>query len=486
MTKNTNLEVFLQKSAREIVQRGTLTAALGSSAVGIILFFINLHFNAISNFFTVCIMALAVGNVSRFFLFFDRKSVHRDWFKRMKWTNTTIMLGFCGIFYNSYLFKDSVSNILFTYLVINALVSSAVFWQFTVKSEIVVLITCYLMTAAVGFFIWSDDFIIRLYGTILISIYFAFLMKQTSLKRDNWFEQKKNEFELRNVMFELPQNIFENQPIDSIDQRVAVNEISVSELQAKMVSQLKKTFSENEKKTQELARADKMASIGEMLSGIMHEINNPISIITSRIQLISNLFESEKVDINSLRKSFEVISRNAFRTSKIIAGVKALVRETQVEHFVSIELKEIIEKTNEALIDKLKKNLVDLKIQMDHCDENFKLYCFPLQISQVLVNLIGNSCDALKDSNEKWILVRFEFKANNLIISVTDSGLGLNAEIQKRIESPFYSSKKSGEGTGIGLHISKKIIESHKGRFYYNSESKNTQFVIDLPLQSAG
>ena len=485
MNNNVTLDNFYQRSARDIIQRGTLSATLGSISVSVLLFLINMHYEKVTEFFVSCCLVLLSGNIYRLFLYFNKSYSDEQWFKRLKWTHVVVMLGFCGIFFNSYLDKSNFSNIVISYLVINALVSSAVFWQFIVKSDIVTSITCYLLTAAIGFFIWSDDAMIQLYGTTLIGIYFIFLMKQAFMKRDSWLEQKKNEFELRKVVYELPQSLFSNQKLKSLSQSQNVNEYSISELQTTMVSQLKQLISENELKTLELARTDKMASIGEMLSGIMHEINNPISIITSRIQLISNYFENEKVDIEAIRKSFDVISRNAYRTSKIIAGVKTLVRETNIENFVDTELKEIILNTNDAVGDKLKKNNIILEINLDKCDENYRLFCFPLQISQVLVNLIGNSCDALKNSDEKWIRVRFESNASCMLISVTDSGLGLNAETQKRIEAPFYTTKKESEGTGIGLHISKKIIESHKGRFYYNSNSQNTQFVIELPIQLA-
>ena len=488
MNPNSALEKFYLKHAREIVQRGTLSATLGSISVAALLLLINWHFDRLDSVLVVCGIMLFVGNAYRFGTYFDKISTDVDWFKKMKWTHMLVMFGFCGIFLNSYFEKSNYSVIIISYLVINALVSSAVFWQFLIKEDIIVSTIVYLLTAAVGFFIWSDDWIFQSYGSILIGIYFGFLLKQGYIKREAWLKQKKDEFELRNVVHELPSSLFqatgyniENTGTDILD---SVH-VSISELQTAILKQLKNNIAENERKTAELARADKMASIGEMLSGIMHEINNPISIITSRIQLISNIFQSEKVDMEMIKKSFDIISRNAYRTSKIIAGVKTLFRETSIENFTDAELKELIFNTQEAVAEKIKKFNVELEFSFKNCDEGTKIFCFPLQISQVLVNLINNSNDAIRSDESKWIKVRFEMLASHFSIFVTDSGVGLSEEIQKKIELPFFTSKKAGEGSGIGLHISKKIIESHHGKFYYNTTASNTEFVIELPLQPA-
>lgn len=488
MKPTSALELFYLKNAREIVQRGTLSAALGSLCVCFLLILVNWHFNQLDPLVTVCGLLILIGNLYRLFSYFNRSSSDEDWFDGLKWTHRFVMFGFCGIFIHSFFDRIHFTNIVISYLVCNALVSSVVFWQFLVKEDMVMSTTVYLFTAALGFFIWSDDWTIRAYGFVLISTYFAFLLKQGFIKRDEWYRQKKDEFELRNMVQKLPTNLIQATGLnfEAVERKVSDSiQMSISDLQTEILNQLIKTIAENERKTADLARADKMASIGEMLSGIMHEINNPISIITSRIQLIKNVLESEVVDIDKLKKSFEVVSRNAYRTSKIITGVKTLFRETSADNFVHVELKEIILNSQDAVLEKVEKHEINLEISYVNCGEETMIFCFPLQISQVLINLIGNSSDAIRDRDEKWIKVRFERFNSHFGIFVTDSGIGLTEEVQKKIELPFYTSKKAGEGSGIGLHISKKIIESHRGRFYYNSESQNTEFVIELPLQAA-
>ncbi len=108
----------------------------------------------------------------------------------------------------------------------------------------------------------------------------------------------------------------------------------------------------------------------------------------------------------------------------------------------------------------------------------------PTQISQVLLNLLNNSFDAIEERAEKWIRVRFEINSNKkiLIIKVTDSGDGIPNEIVHKMMNPFFTTKDIGKGTGLGLSISKGIIEEHGGHLIYNAQSKNTEFVVELPI----
>lgn len=103
------------------------------------------------------------------------------------------------------------------------------------------------------------------------------------------------------------------------------------------------------------------------------------------------------------------------------------------------------------------------------------------EIPQVILNLLNNSIDALTDKSEKWILIKAEASEKNIIITVTDSGLGISKEVVDKMMSPFFSTKKIGHGTGLGLSISARIIQEHKGKLYYDSQEKHTTFKIELP-----
>ena len=110
-------------------------------------------------------------------------------------------------------------------------------------------------------------------------------------------------------------------------------------------------------------------------------------------------------------------------------------------------------------------------------------YGNPTQLSQVLFNLINNSFYAVESYPEKWVEVEVRILGmHDLIISVTDSGTGIEKEIADKIMKPFFTTKTPGKGTGLGLSISKDIIESHGGELSIDHTCSNTRFVIKLPL----
>ena len=100
---------------------------------------------------------------------------------------------------------------------------------------------------------------------------------------------------------------------------------------------------------------------------------------------------------------------------------------------------------------------------------------------QVLVNLINNSCDAIRESQSPWIKIVSEIKANDLLIKVIDSGAGISSAVAKNIFTPFFTTKKVGQGTGLGLAVSFKLLSSRGGQLKYLSEEKNTTFEIKIP-----
>ena len=109
------------------------------------------------------------------------------------------------------------------------------------------------------------------------------------------------------------------------------------------------------------------------------------------------------------------------------------------------------------------------------------IFCSELEIEQVVVNLVSNSMDAIRNLPEKWIEVStFEF-AGQVILRVTDSGNGISAEIEKKLFDPFFTTKPIGEGTGLGLSISKDILIQHHASIKLNREIAHTCFEISFP-----
>jgi PAS domain S-box-containing protein len=221
--------------------------------------------------------------------------------------------------------------------------------------------------------------------------------------------------------------------------------------------------------------AAKMATLGEMAGSVSHEINTPLAVISLLSeQLLANL------ELGTPEyKSAKTIFATTTKISKIIQGLKAFSRNAAQDPCVSTPLRLIIEDTLALGQTRFKNS--GIQLYLPELSADLVLNCRATQLSQVLLNLLNNAFDAVSDLGEKWI--RFEVSEENgqILIRLTDSGNGIEATIVHKIMNPFFTTKPSGVGTGLGLSISKDIVESHGGRLYYDSQVKNTSFVLSLP-----
>jgi C4-dicarboxylate-specific signal transduction histidine kinase len=180
-----------------------------------------------------------------------------------------------------------------------------------------------------------------------------------------------------------------------------------------------------------------------------------------------------------LKSELGRIDQTALRIARIVRGLKAFSRESAKDPKEVIKISSVINDALDLCGEKLKYHAIDVRLKELG---DIEIACRPTQISQVLVNLLGNSFDAIQNLNEKWIEIKVEKYGTMLSISVTDSGRGIPADVAQKIMHPFFTTKEVGKGTGLGLSISKGLIEDHGGRFFLDSTSPNTRFVIELPI----
>lgn len=229
----------------------------------------------------------------------------------------------------------------------------------------------------------------------------------------------------------------------------------------------------------QLAHSAKMASLGEMAGGIAHEINNPLAIISGKASYLRLLIKKENYTPAVFEEELIKVERTVDRIAKIIRGLRSFSRSSENDPMTSTNFQIILEDTLQLCLEKFRKNNIDVKIagSLDQW-----LECRPSQISQLLMNLLSNSYDAVLPLDEKWIEIKVDRKDQELLISVIDSGKGIAAEIVDRIMQPFFTTKEVGKGTGLGLSISKGIAEDHHGTLVYDRTASNTKFIICLPV----
>lgn len=233
----------------------------------------------------------------------------------------------------------------------------------------------------------------------------------------------------------------------------------------------------------QLIHSSKMASLGEMASGMAHEINNPLTIILGKIQVITLMLEDLEISHPTIFEEIHKIKTTTDRIGKIVKGLRTFSRGSYNDPFEFVPLERVVTETLDLCAEKFRATGIELKIEDI---PPVSIICRPSQISQVLLNLFNNANDAIEGIEDKWIKLSFELiKDNRILIMVTDSGHGIPHDVAERIMEPFFTTKDVRRGTGLGLSIAKGIIEAHGGNIWLDMEYPNTRFIIELKLKES-
>lgn len=228
-----------------------------------------------------------------------------------------------------------------------------------------------------------------------------------------------------------------------------------------------------------MVNAARFSSLGIMASGIAHEINNPLAIISVAAEQLDSFVQQQEPLPEHMLKVTRTLSRHVARIQRIIQGLRNLSREGSGDPFAPEPLKAIVADTLELCSARCRDAGITLTIAP--IPEDLKVECRAAQISQVLLNLLNNAYDAVKELPERWIRVDTEEVNGNVLTSVTDSGAGLRPGIRDKLFIPFFTTKESGAGAGLGLSISQQIAESHHGELWLDHACPNTRFLLRLP-----
>ncbi|HXH31767.1 MAG TPA: ATP-binding protein [Bacteriovoracaceae bacterium] len=255
---------------------------------------------------------------------------------------------------------------------------------------------------------------------------------------------------------------------EQISRKVAEDAISIIKIKTR----------ELDEQRENSLRSAKMASLGAMAGSIAHEINNPLAIISTSSLVLAKQIEA-KADEAVIKHTIGDIKETVERIGKIVRSLSFFVRDSTTEAKVQIPVAQLLDTTLPLAEDKIRSQGCKLSIQGDR---ELLVRCRPVAISQILLNLLNNSLDAIKDQPNKWIKVIFKEKDGFFLLKLIDSGPGVPAELADKLMDPFFTTKPAGQGTGLGLAISKGLAEQDKGELYLDRESPNTCFVLKLPL----
>lgn len=231
-----------------------------------------------------------------------------------------------------------------------------------------------------------------------------------------------------------------------------------------------------------LQASAKMISLGEMSAGVAHEINNPLSVISGNAGIALKLLQKSPPEIDKAIECTEKIQKMSDRIAKIVKSLKLFARDDEKDPMTVHSVNDIVSETLEMIKMRLQKQAISLKIEQL---VEARVWCRPVQLSQVILNLLTNAIDAIESTDveaERWISMNISEVNGILKIRICDSGPGIPEAVRSKIMNPFFTTKEVGKGTGLGLSLSKSIAEDHGGTLFLENTTPNTCFLLELPL----
>ena len=356
------------------------------------------------------------------------------------------------------------------------------------------------MGAMVVIFIFIGFFLANLIANILIKPINTLIL---SLKK------AKGDFSHR---LEATNYLEINRLIESYNEMAASLEKlyqSMEQLVKERTSELEQAYTELKNTQAMMVHSEKMKSLGELVAGITHEINNPVNFIYGNLIHLNNYskdlieiidkfgeFEGdltpehkqkiealkENIDYEFLKSDLPDLIRSCQegteRTKNIILDLKNFSR---LEEAVinSVDLPREIDTTLNILHNKFKNKIT---VHKEYADNLPNIEGYGGQLNQVFMNILDNAAFAIKEKGDVWIRIKNE--GNHVQLEFEDNGCGMDQKVADKVFDPFFTTKPVGQGTGLGMAISYKVIKNHKGNITISSEEgKGTKFTITLPIK---
>ena len=230
--------------------------------------------------------------------------------------------------------------------------------------------------------------------------------------------------------------------------------------------------------TQQLWQAAKLATMGELVASIAHELNNPLTTVSLRIESLTTKTSGDDPHLREL----EIIGKEVERMGDLIKNLLQFSRRSQQE-ISTVFVCEEIEKTLELIHYHLRKYNIEIIKEFAH--DVPKIHADRQQLRQIFLNLFINASDAMPQGGTLTIRVTTSAEEKQVHIEIADTGVGIPPEILPKVTEPFYTTKPEGKGTGLGLAICRRIVKEHNGKFDLTSEGvpgMGTTVRISLPV----
>jgi len=283
-------------------------------------------------------------------------------------------------------------------------------------------------------------------------------------------ELKQAKSEIKRLNDELERRV-----MDRTGQLAAINE----EMRKEMIERQRAEEALLEAQA-ELARVTRALDMGELVATIAHEVNQPLAAIVTNANFCLRQFANATADTDKLREAISEIANDGTRASAVISKIRALLQKSAPER-VALDINQIIQEVTMLLRRELSRNRVSLRTDLGTGLP--RVNGDGVQLQQVLINLVMNGIEAMRslDHRSRELLIRSTANSNHVLIQVQDSGEGLNPLQVEHIFEPFFTTRP--EGIGMGLSISRSIVESHGGHLWAASVPTRALLQFTLPAQ---
>jgi PAS domain S-box-containing protein len=261
---------------------------------------------------------------------------------------------------------------------------------------------------------------------------------------------------------------------------------------------------ESEYRRRQLIQADRLASLGEVVAGVAHEINNPNSFITYNIPLLTetwDIFEPIIADYaaahpewgkddlsieefcQDMKACIQAIKTGSERINMVVANLKDFARIDEGDRSAPVQVNEVIENTMWIVGAQLRKSIADIDLYL--ADNLPEIQGHFQKLEQVVANLVVNAANAIpkREQGKLTITTRYVRRINSILIEIEDNGIGMAPKVVDRIFDPFFTTRRDAGGTGLGLSVSYGLVQEHKGMIGVQSRSGvGSRFTVFLPI----
>ena len=233
-------------------------------------------------------------------------------------------------------------------------------------------------------------------------------------------------------------------------------------------------------KQEQLVQAGKLATLGELTTGVAHELNNPLNNIGLYVGNVIDQIRLGEVETEQFVSDLEKAMEQVRKATEIISHLRTFGRAAPLS-IEQVDVDDVIERSLLLVHEQLR--LRGIEVELELCPDELLVLANPIQLEQVFINLLTNARDALEESRRRVIRIASAREDQLILIAFSDTGPGIPQDIQQRIFDPFFTTKEVGAGTGLGLSITYSILKEYGGDITVSSKKgKGATFLIELPF----